>query len=90
MHQAPVVLLDRDGTIIADRHYLADPDQVELLPRAAEGLRRRRPAPRPPRGPPPPGRGGAGGGGWGAFTLTSRGGAGGCYAWRGYSSATAG
>lgn len=42
MHQAPVVLLDRDGTIIADRHYLADPDQVELLPRAAEGLRRLR------------------------------------------------
>ena len=33
------VLLDRDGTIIQERHYLADPDQVELLPKAAEGLR---------------------------------------------------
>lgn len=32
-------LLDRDGTIIADRHYLADPDGVELLPGAAAGLR---------------------------------------------------
>jgi len=34
------VVLDRDGTIIAERHYLSDPDQVELLPGAAEGLRR--------------------------------------------------
>ena len=33
------VVLDRDGTIIADRHYLSDPRQVELLPRAARGLR---------------------------------------------------
>ena len=33
------VLLDRDGTIITDKHYLADPDGVELLPGAAEGLR---------------------------------------------------
>lgn len=32
-------LLDRDGTIIVDRHYLADPDGVALLPSAAEGLR---------------------------------------------------
>ncbi len=32
-------LLDRDGTIIEDRHYLADPDGVVLLPGAAEGLR---------------------------------------------------
>lgn len=32
-------LLDRDGTIIVERHYLSDPDQVELLPGAAEGLR---------------------------------------------------
>jgi histidinol-phosphate phosphatase family protein len=31
--------LDRDGTIIVDRGYLSDPSQVELLPRAAEGLR---------------------------------------------------
>jgi D-glycero-D-manno-heptose 1,7-bisphosphate phosphatase len=35
-----VALLDRDGTIIAERHYLATPDGVELLPGAVEGLRR--------------------------------------------------
>lgn len=34
------VLLDRDGTIIEDKHYLADPAGVELLPGATEGLRR--------------------------------------------------
>jgi D-glycero-D-manno-heptose 1,7-bisphosphate phosphatase len=33
-------LLDRDGTIIVERHYLAAPDGVELLPGAVEGLRR--------------------------------------------------
>jgi D-glycero-D-manno-heptose 1,7-bisphosphate phosphatase len=33
------VLLDRDGTVIADKHYLSDPAGVELLPGAAEGLR---------------------------------------------------
>jgi D-glycero-D-manno-heptose 1,7-bisphosphate phosphatase len=32
-------LLDRDGTIIVDAHYLADPDRVELLPGAAEAIR---------------------------------------------------
>lgn len=32
------VLLDRDGTLIVERHYLSDPDVVELLPNAAEGL----------------------------------------------------
>jgi D-glycero-D-manno-heptose 1,7-bisphosphate phosphatase len=37
-----VVVLDRDGTINVERHYLADPDQVELLDGAAEGLRRLR------------------------------------------------
>jgi D-glycero-D-manno-heptose 1,7-bisphosphate phosphatase len=36
----PFVLLDRDGTMIVERHYLADPRQVELLPGAAAGLRR--------------------------------------------------
>jgi D-glycero-D-manno-heptose 1,7-bisphosphate phosphatase len=35
-----VALLDRDGTIIAERQYLATPDGVELLPGAPEGLRR--------------------------------------------------
>ncbi len=34
------ILLDRDGTIIYDKHYLSDPDGVELLPSAAEGLKR--------------------------------------------------
>ena len=34
------VLLDRDGTIIFDKHYLANPDDVELLPGAIDGLRR--------------------------------------------------
>ena len=34
------VLLDRDGTVIVDKHYLSDPDGVELLPGAAEGLKR--------------------------------------------------
>lgn len=35
-----VVFLDRDGTVIVERHYLHDPAGVELLPGAAEGLRR--------------------------------------------------
>jgi D-glycero-D-manno-heptose 1,7-bisphosphate phosphatase len=33
-------LLDRDGTIIVDYHYLNDPANVELLPGAAEAIRR--------------------------------------------------
>ena len=36
------VFLDRDGTVIVDKHYLHDPAGVELLPRAAKGLRRMR------------------------------------------------
>ena len=32
--------LDRDGTIIVDHHYLNDPAGVELLPGAAEAIRR--------------------------------------------------
>jgi histidinol-phosphate phosphatase family protein len=36
------VFLDRDGTVIAEKHYLHDPAGVELLPGAAEGLRRMR------------------------------------------------
>ena len=35
----PAALLDRDGTIIVDAHYLADPDRVALLPGAAEAIR---------------------------------------------------
>jgi D-glycero-D-manno-heptose 1,7-bisphosphate phosphatase len=32
------VFLDRDGTVIEDRHYLADPEGVRLLPGAAESI----------------------------------------------------
>ena len=35
---SPAVFLDRDGTIIADRHYLRDPIGVELLPGVAWAL----------------------------------------------------
>ncbi|WP_415712762.1 D-glycero-beta-D-manno-heptose 1,7-bisphosphate 7-phosphatase [Maridesulfovibrio sp.] len=33
------ILLDRDGTIIVDKHYLSDPDGVELFPNSARGLK---------------------------------------------------
>lgn len=33
------VAVDRDGTVIVERHYLSDPSQVELLPGAASALR---------------------------------------------------
>lgn len=33
------VLLDRDGTLIAEKHYLASVDGIELLPGAVAGLR---------------------------------------------------
>ncbi|MBI4513729.1 MAG: HAD family hydrolase [Gemmatimonadetes bacterium] len=36
------VFLDRDGTLIYDRHYLKDPAGVELVPGAAEAVRRLR------------------------------------------------
>lgn len=36
----PAVFLDRDGTIIVERDYLSDPDQVALERGAAIGLRR--------------------------------------------------
>ena len=35
-----LVFLDRDGTIIEDRHYLSDPDGVVLLPGTIQGLGR--------------------------------------------------
>ena len=35
-----VVLLDRDGTVVIDRDYLADPAGLAFLPGAAEGLKR--------------------------------------------------
>lgn len=34
------VLIDRDGTLIVEKHYLCNPDQVELIARAAPALRR--------------------------------------------------
>ncbi len=36
------VVLDRDGTIIVERGYLADPDLVQLIPGVAAGLRKLR------------------------------------------------
>ena len=35
----PFVAVDRDGTVIVERHYLSDPARVELIPGAASGLR---------------------------------------------------
>lgn len=40
----PAVFVDRDGTIIAEKSYLADPARVELIPGSAEALRRLRDA----------------------------------------------
>ena len=34
------ILLDRDGTLIEDRHYLSDPQGVTLLPGVGQGLAR--------------------------------------------------
>ena len=36
----PHVLVDRDGTLIKEKHYLCDPEQVELIDGAAQGLQR--------------------------------------------------
>ena len=36
------LFLDRDGTLILDKHYLADPVGVELIPGVADGLRHAR------------------------------------------------
>lgn len=36
----PAAFLDRDGTIIKDANYVRDPADVELLPGAAEAVRR--------------------------------------------------
>lgn len=35
----PAVFIDRDGTIILEKVYLSDPDGVELVPGAVEGLK---------------------------------------------------
>ncbi|CCG41539.1 D-glycero-alpha-D-manno-heptose-1,7-bisphosphate 7-phosphatase [Magnetospirillum molischianum] len=34
------VLIDRDGTLNVEKHYLSDPDQLELYPGAAVAVRR--------------------------------------------------
>ena len=34
------LLVDRDGTIAVEKHYLSDPDKIELIPGAAQALRR--------------------------------------------------
>jgi D-glycero-D-manno-heptose 1,7-bisphosphate phosphatase len=39
MNGRRAAFLDRDGTIVQERHYLADPDAVELVPGTAAALR---------------------------------------------------
>src|ERR1700680_1736651 len=36
----PLILLDRDGTLIEERNYLQDPSQVKLLPGIIAGLKK--------------------------------------------------
>jgi len=36
----PIVLLDRDGTINVEKNYLADPDDLELIPDSAKAIAR--------------------------------------------------
>ena len=36
----PFALIDRDGTLIVEKNYLSEPNQVELIPGAASALRR--------------------------------------------------
>ena len=40
----PILFVDRDGTLIEERSYLADPEGVTLLPGVAEGLQKLRSA----------------------------------------------
>lgn len=40
MSERPALFIDRDGTVIADAHYLADPSGVRLLPGAATAIAR--------------------------------------------------
>jgi D-glycero-D-manno-heptose 1,7-bisphosphate phosphatase len=40
MSQRRYVLLDRDGTLIAERNYLASVEDIELLPNTLAGLKR--------------------------------------------------
>jgi len=38
MAQIKNILLDRDGTVIVDKHYLSDPEGVELIPEGGRAL----------------------------------------------------
>jgi histidinol-phosphate phosphatase family protein len=38
-NSSKALLLDRDGTVIIDKHYQADPDQIELIAGAADALK---------------------------------------------------
>src|SRR5262245_8101288 len=38
-HRRRFIVLDRDGTLIEEREYLSEPDQVKLIPGAAAALR---------------------------------------------------
>ena len=40
MESTTAIFLDRDGTVIEDTGYISDPDQVRLIPGAAEAIRR--------------------------------------------------
>jgi D-glycero-D-manno-heptose 1,7-bisphosphate phosphatase len=40
--QRRFVVLDRDGTVIVERHYLSAPEQVDLIPGVANGLQQLR------------------------------------------------
>ena len=35
----PAIFIDRDGTICYDKHYLSDPDGLEFIPTAVDGLK---------------------------------------------------
>lgn len=38
MSDKPYAIIDRDGTIIAEKDYLSDPNEIELLPNAVIGM----------------------------------------------------
>lgn len=39
MQKINAIFLDRDGTVIVDKNYLKDPNQLEWMPMAVEGLK---------------------------------------------------
>ena len=42
LHGRRAVFIDRDGTLVREKRYLADPERVDLVPGAAEALERLR------------------------------------------------